>query len=469
MSFSTLDLHILKTLISNKKHSADFANEYDAKLFEPDIWNFATLILSYIKTYKDTPTKRVIIEKLGKTNNKLIDYVENVWKEIDSVSYDDREYKFDLERLKKRYAEKELLELKDKLAGLEVGRIDVNKQLVELQKVTQNVKALNQVKSYERKTLKDSVGQFKEEYNAKMDNPTFDKGLLTGYSFLDHATDGLRPGELLLIGAESGGGKSMLLMNMAIQLWMQNNTIDMESEFTKGIDVLYFSLEMPFKPTLNRVMSRLANVPSQKIRNAKLNQEDMGRIKKALKFIKNYPNQFEIIDIPRGATMEAMEQMFEDAKSQFNPKVVVIDYLGLMDYDGGKDMDDWLKLGKIAEKIHEFARVHNIIVLSAVQLNRIKAGKESEDAVGMHRIGRSALVIMNANIALQLIKHNKNEDLHSCMEYAIIKNRDGMLGKGRLIKNLKCATLIDERYEPDTSTYDLYSIDDISEKLEKLE
>ena len=55
-----LDLSILKTLVTNKKHALDFVNECDDKLFSTELWNFANLTISYIRTYKDLPTLRVI-------------------------------------------------------------------------------------------------------------------------------------------------------------------------------------------------------------------------------------------------------------------------------------------------------------------------------------------------------------------------------------------------------------------------
>jgi replicative DNA helicase len=230
---------------------------------------------------------------------------------------------------------------------------------------------------------------------------------------------------------------------------------------------MYFSLEMPFKPCRNRVLGRLSTNPTKLIRTAKLNGEEATKLKKVLKFVQHYQSQFEIIDIPRGATMESLEMIYEEAKVLYDPKIIVIDYLGLMDYEGGKDMDDWLKLGKIAERIHEFARVHNVIVLSAVQLNRNKGTKE-EDKIGLHRIGRSALIMQNANIAVQ-IETRANEKNFPDMKYHIIKNRDGELGDGRLIKNLACGTLLDEKTEEDPTTFEMRDIDDISEKIELLD
>lgn len=468
MSTDNLELRILKTIITSKKHGLDFANDNDPKIFSGELWNFANLVVGYIRTYKDIPTLRVITEKLSKGNNEaLLKKVTSVWQQLEKISVDEREYKHDLEKIKKRFAEKQLMDTGSILSKLEPGNVDVGKAVSELQKAIQTIKSLNQVRTYERRTLKDDVPLFRDEYNAKLEDPNFDAGIQTGYSYLDRVTGGLRSGELLLIGGESGGGKSMLLMNMALQIWLQQNHIDMkEGEFGPGFNVLYFSLEMPFKPCRNRVLGRLSSNPTKLIRTAKLNPEEADKLKKVLRFASKYPYQFEIVDIPRGATMESLEMLYEEAKLLYDPKVIVIDYLGLMDYDGA-DMEDWLKLGKIAERIHEFARVHNVIVLSAVQLNRPKGAKE-EDKIGLHRIGRSALIMQNANIAVQ-IETRANEKNFPDMKYHVIKNRDGELGDGRLIKNLACGTLLDEKVEEDPTTFEMRDPDDISEKIELLD
>ena len=441
MTISNLDLSVLKSIVTNKKHGLDFANDSDTKIFSPEAWNFANVVVGYLRTYKELPTLRVITEKLAKGNNeKLIEGIRSIWSELDRIAVNEHEYKHDLEKIKNRFAEKQLISTRESLSNLQPGSIDVNKSVIELQRTIQSIKSLSQVRSFERKTLKDAIPSFRDEYNAKLEDPTFDAGIQTGYSFLDIASGGLRPGELLLIGGESGGGKSMLLMNMAIQIWLQKNKAEPSSIYSPGKNILYFSLEMPFKPCLNRVLGRLSANPTKLIRQAKLNPVEMENMLKVLKFIKQYPYQFEIVDIPRGATMESLELIYEEACAMHQPDIIVIDYLGLMDYEGGKDMEDWLKLGKIAERIHEFTRVHNCTALSAVQLNRPKGSKE-EDKIGLHRIGRSALIMQNANIAVQ-IETRANEKNYPDMKYHLIKNRDGELGGGLLVKDLARGTLI---------------------------
>lgn len=468
MNISNLDLAVLKTITTNKKHALDFVAECDTKLFSTDVWNFANVVTQYVNTYKEVPTLRILTERFAKGGVKP-EYLTEVWNKLEKFSYDEKEYKHDLSSLKKKFANRELSQLSDKLQKTKESgdSFDIGKHISEIQKVVFNVKSLDQTRSYERKTLKESISEFRDEYNAKLADPNFDRGLPTGYSAFDSMTGGLQPGELVIIGGESNSGKSMLLMNMAVQMWMQKNTIDMEKDFTKGCNVLYFSLEMPFKPCRNRVYARLSGTPSKLIRNAKLRPDDRKKLATALKFIGNYPHEFEIIDIPRGATVEQIEMMYEDALARFRPDVVVLDYLGLMDDES--DDEDWLKLGKIAGKFHEMLRVHNVIGLTAVQLNRSKASsKDTEERVGMHRIGRSALIMTHANLGVQ-IETRPNEKNYPDMHYHLIKNREGELGKGKLIKNLACGTLLDDEIKNEDVGYEFTDVDDISEKIEFLD
>jgi hypothetical protein len=183
MSYDALDLTILKHIITNKKHGMDFANEYDAKLFLSDTWNITHNVIAYIRLYKEIPTLRVITEKLSKgKNQKLIENIKTIWAELDNIQINDNEYKHDLEKIKSRFAEKQLLAANETLSKLEPGSIDISKSVLDLQKTVQTIKSLNQTKSYERKTLKDAVSNFRDEYNAKLENSEFDSGIKTGYS-----------------------------------------------------------------------------------------------------------------------------------------------------------------------------------------------------------------------------------------------------------------------------------------------
>src|ERR1019366_8736854 len=125
----------------------------------------------------------------------------------------------------------------------------------------------------------------------------------------------------------------------------------------------------------------LAMIPQVGIRDAKLTDEEQKRLSKALKFTKRYPFDFEIVDMPRGATIESIEMIYNDiASSRRRPAVVVIDYLSLMEHSKKDEIDDWLKLGEIAGSVSEFSRVNEVITLSAVQLNDPGKGNKTGES-----------------------------------------------------------------------------------------
>ena len=459
-----LDLSILKTILTNRKYALEFAHDCNEKLFDSNVWRFAKLVIEYIRVYKDVPTKRVILERIDPAKNKAFaEHTDQLFDRIMAFNYDDKEFKHDLEKLKKRYSEKLIHSLKERLVS-QSENIDFKKSIGDIQSVLNNIKNINQIKAYEQNTLKGAADDFKNRYVAKLKDPNFGIGMPTGYSFLDFTLGGLRPSEMLLIGADTGGGKSMLLMNMAMNMWLQGNSIDMERDFREGADILYFSLEMPFNDMQERVLARLGMIPQKGIRDAKLTDDEQKKLTKCLKFVKQYPYDFEIVDIPRGATIETIELIFNDiVLTRKKPKVMVVDYLSLMDYTRDENMDDWLKLGKISEQLSEFARVHEIIMLSAVQLNDIMQGKKAmENQIGLHRIGRSKMIMHNANFGIQIEKRPPEEpDITMHM----IKSRRTELSKGKALKNYACCALLND---PNYNNITKSDPDDISDRIGKI-
>ena len=465
MSFNELDLSVLKFITTNKKHALDFANDCDPKLFSADVWNFATVVVGYTRNYKEVPTLKVITERLSKGNNdKQIDSIKKVWEQVDKTQVDDREFKHNLEKLKKRFAERQITTLKESFSKMEPGSVDIQKALAEMQKTKQNIDSISQSKSFDRRTLKDHLPLFVEKFNSKRVNPQIDEGLKVGYSFFDFATNGVKPADFIIIAGESGFGKSLMLNNMAVQAWMQNNTID-TVDFKSGKNIIYFSLEMPYDDCFNRLLSRLSGVPSRRIESPHdLDKEELAKIRKSLDFINSYPSKFEIIDIA-DASANDIEALLND--TQFDFDAIFIDYLGIMKTNEHTDEADWLKQGVVAYETRAIARKFKLPVFSAVQLNRKSNAKDPTDNIGLSRLARSATIATHATTVIQ-IENRPNEENFPDFICHIIKNRKGLKTKGRLIKNLACATLLDDQVDEDTTSFEMRNPDDISEKIELL-
>lgn len=468
MSYSSLDLSILKVLVTNKTYAIEFANECDSKLFSPDVWNFSNLVINYIKSYKEIPTLRVLTEKLSKGNNeKLIEHTSKVWQAVSELEYDDKEYKHDLEKLKKRFAEKQITTIKDSFSKLEPGLFDVSKVIGDMQKTVQAIKDLNRSNSFENKNIKDYLPTFVEKFNARKNNPDLESGLMTNYSFLDFATNGLKPADFVLIAGESGFGKSLFLNNIGIQVWMQNNKIDSD-DFGPGKNIIYFSLEMPYEDCFNRLIARLAGVPVRSIENAKLSKEDFAKVKNALNFIDKYPYQFKIVDIIDVCSND-IENILNNSEISYDS--VFVDYLGIMKANQKSDESDWLTQGQISYELRAIARKFQIPMFSAVQLNRKSPSKDSSENIGLNRLARSGTIATHATHVIQ-IESRQNEELHPDFLAHLIKCRKGPKVKGSLIKNLSCATLIDKPIKEDediNNPFTNYNSDDISDDIENLD
>lgn len=447
MSYQELDLVILHHILSSKKNALEFVHDCNEKLFATDAWRFAKLILDYVRVYKEIPTRKVILERVkSQKSESLNKYVNQLWDDIESTKIDEKEYKHDLEKIKSRFTEKLIYDLKDRLVG-EDGRVDVTKSISELNTAVNSIKGINQVKAYEQKTLKESLEDFRSRYVAKMHDPNIGVGLKTGYSFLDFVMGGVRKQELLLIGAETGIGKSLLMMNMGINMWIGENDLDMEKDFKPGADILYFSLEMPYADMLERVLACIAKVPQTAIRDATLNDEQKKQLAKALKFIEKYPHDFTIIDIPRGATMDSIELIFNDicATKKKKPEVVIIDYLALLSHDQ-KDVADWLQLNYLSEAFHEMIRTHDVIGITATQLNRPSANKGGPEQTGLHRLSRSALQAANSNFVLLIDKRPNEQELPN-MQLHLVKSRRTPLVSGTIYKQLSACALLNSPIE----------------------
>jgi replicative DNA helicase len=445
-----LEFSILNAISKHHKLALDFAFSCDEKLFSnPQAKIVAKAILDYVKLYKSKPTRRVLLERYV-TNKDFCAAIDAFYDKADEEEYLEEDFQYDVSQLKQKYGESRLEAIQERMnqGGLE----DVSGTISALEREIGAIKAANGQKAYDRKVARDYIEEFRNLYIQKSKNPDLGKGILTGYSFLDYVKNGLRPADLIIIAGETGSGKSTFMNNLAIQIWMQQNTVETPKDsFKPGYNVAYFSLEMPYEDCFRRTMARLADVQEYGIRDAKLGRKEATGLSKACKFIKDYPYEFDIIDVPRGFSVEQLEIMFEEIKTGYVPDVIFLDYMGLM--ENISDDDDWLSLGKLAGKIHEFARVHSIPVVTAVQLNRIKPDQRSDTnkAVGLHRIGRSGNIADHATLIIQ-IESRQDEDTHDDFIYHIIKNRYGQSGKFHNIwKNFNKCSIIDKPYDAEAA------------------
>ena len=160
-----------------------------------------------------------------------------------------------------------------------------------------------------------------ECYNAMINSKSI--GVDTAYRKLNEQINGFKDGNLIILAARPGMGKTAFALKLA-SYPASNNT-----------PVAIFSLEMTAKELASRVLSYNSGIPAQKITNAYINTYELQHLRDNLNTIK-YTKLF--IDDSSHLTIERLRIKAHKLKEVH--KIIVIDYIQLMDssnqYRGNK-------------------------------------------------------------------------------------------------------------------------------------
>lgn len=180
-------------------------------------------------------------------------------------------------------------------------------------------------------------------------------GLDTGFEGLNKMTKGFKGGELIIIAARPGMGKTTLCLNFIDKVLRQN----------KGVAL--FSLEMPATQIMQRMLSSKTSIPLQRILTADLNDDEWERLGDAC----NDYSQKKLYIYDSGyATIADVRAILRRLKSQDESiGLCVIDYIGLM-MSNSNFNDRHLQVSEISRGLKLLARELDMPIIALSQLNR---------------------------------------------------------------------------------------------------
>jgi replicative DNA helicase len=205
-------------------------------------------------------------------------------------------------------------------------------------------------------------------------------GMSTGLYDLDQATDGIHPGEMIVIAAFPSVGKTSLAMNIA-----ENACLEL------GESVGVFSLEMMSVQLVKRAIMSHARVSLKNLRNGFLAATDFPKLSRAaakLSIAKIF------IDDTAGLSVYEMRARARRMSQEHGVKLFVVDYIQLMNAMGGprRPENRQQEVALISNGIKEMAKELNAGVLVLSQLNDDGKLKESRaigaDADGLWELTR---------------------------------------------------------------------------------
>lgn len=184
-------------------------------------------------------------------------------------------------------------------------------------------------------------------------------GVPTGFKDVDSLFHGLRGGDLIILAARPGVGKTSFALNLAL------------NAAKEGTTVAFFSLEMDSGQITQRLISSEAKVDLNKIRSGKLNDE-WGPVADASGRISAL--ELYIDDTPGLSIMEARAKARRELRNvagEGKNGLIVIDYLQLMQAPTvRRDGNRAVEVGEISRGLKILAKEMDMPVIALAQLNR---------------------------------------------------------------------------------------------------
>jgi replicative DNA helicase len=180
-------------------------------------------------------------------------------------------------------------------------------------------------------------------------------GVPTGFAELDDLTNGLHPGQLIIIAARPALGKSTLALDFARAASIKYDNPS-----------IFFSLEMGRSEIAMRLMSAEASIPLQNMRKGTMDARDWttmaatrGRINDSPLYIDDSPNM----------TLVEIRAKCRRLKQKVGLKMVIIDYLQLMT-SGKKVESRQQEVSEFSRALKLLAKELQVPVIALSQLNR---------------------------------------------------------------------------------------------------
>lgn len=409
----------------------------DSKLLQDafllDFKPIYNLISDYFSRYKTPPSYKILSDNLA-TDYDTLQLIFTIQDEICEES----EILFYLDQVKARYGNYLATKLASSVGRDDFDLKDFNDDLVG---VAAKIERMRRTSTFSEGDFRSSADERYDDYLYTAEHPNEISGVFLGYPALDDYTFGVRNSEMLVISGASSSGKSLLMMNIAVNAWLGSN---IPHEYPApiipdGKNVLFFSLEMSKKQLEQRIDANVAAIRHKALSRGLLTDEERLRWKKSLEFQKNFNKHFYVVDMPRGSRVLDIEARFNTITSEFQPDVVCVDYLGIMKSNSDYGQD-WLEIGHVAADLHEFCRNKNIPVITAAQ-RKARSKNNKSQFNDLEELGRSKMIGDNSNIVF-LIEEREDEHLKDDMVIHVVKNRDGAKGEVKLQKDFACSRIV---------------------------
>ncbi len=240
-------------------------------------------------------------------------------------------------------------------------------------------------------------------------------GVTSGFIDLDKMTSGWQKSDFIILAARPAMGKTALALNMA-----QNAAMATKEP------VAIFSLEMSKEQLVNRMISSLAEIDQQTLRNGRIYGEDWIRLVNAIAPLAEAP---VYIDDTPAISVREVRAKARRLKAEHGLAMIFIDYLQLMGSTGRIESRQQ-EVSQISRSLKALARELDVPIIALSQLSRsVEQGTEKKPSLSHLR--ESGSLEQDADIVMFIYRdeyYNEDSDKKGQAEIIIAKHRNGATG-----------------------------------------
>ena len=267
------------------------------------------------------------------------------------------------------------------------------------------------------------IGAAIDQIQTAANRPSGLSGLASGYHELDKLTSGWQASDLIIIAARPAMGKTAFVLSMAKNMAVNYNT-----------PVAIFSLEMSNLQLVGRLISNVCELESEKIKSGQLQPVEWDQLMARIKNLYGAP--LYIDDTPSLSIFELRTKARRLVR-EHNVKMIIIDYLQLMNASGMKFGSREQEVSMISRSLKQLAKELNIHIVALSQLNRSvesrgdsKEGKRPQ----LSDLRESGAIEQDADIVcfihrpeyyLRSDTDGSGRDIRGLAEFIVAKHRSG--------------------------------------------
>lgn len=266
--------------------------------------------------------------------------------------------------------------------------------------------------------IKEAIEQI-EEASKREDSLS---GVPSGFTRLDRLTSGWQPSDLIIVAARPSMGKTAFVLSMARSMAVEHKR-----------PVAVFSLEMASIQLVNRLIVAETELPSDRIRNGRLERWEWEQLDYKIKNLVEAP--IYIDDTPAISVFE-LRAKCRRLKNLYDVEVIIIDYLQLMtgppETKGNREQE----VSSISRSLKGIAKELNVPIIALSQLNRSVETRSGSKRPQLSDLRESGAIEQDADLVLFIHRPEKygmdvdeeGNSVRGLAEILVAKHRNGAVG-----------------------------------------